>query len=66
MEDGNRFATEFLNRPSKDDGFCHAGEFYSFAASHGMIAKVDVVALENTIFELNQLYFENKIFVNIH
>jgi EAL domain-containing protein (putative c-di-GMP-specific phosphodiesterase class I) len=59
------YATEYLNRPLKDSGFEHPGEFYAFAANHGMIAEVDVCAIENTQTHLPKKV-SGKIFVNIH
>lgn len=66
LPDGERFATEFLNRPAKDSGFHHAGEFYSFAASHGLIAKVDIAAIENSVLHLTKFSETGKYFINVH
>ncbi|WNF36249.1 EAL domain-containing protein [Bacillaceae bacterium IKA-2] len=66
LPDGGIFATEFLNRPAKDSGFHHAGEFYSFAASHGLIAKVDIAAIENTVSNLKEFGEVGKHFINVH
>lgn len=66
LPDGNFFATEFLNRPAKDSGFHHAGEFYSFAANHGLIAKVDIAAIKNSVSNLTKFSEAGKYFINVH
>lgn len=65
LQENKVYASEYLNRPFKESSFEHPGEFYAFAANHGMIAKVDVFAIENILSRLPEQVL-GKIFVNIH
>lgn len=65
MQQNEIFANEYLNRPIEGSGFVDPGEFYSFAASHGMISEVDVCAIENILTHLPK-QIQGKVFVNVH
>ncbi|UGB30979.1 EAL domain-containing protein [Metabacillus sp. B2-18] len=60
-------ATELLNRPSAQSTFSSPDQFYSFAAGHGQIHKVDTFVLRAGVERLLKKSSQPSfVFVNIH
>jgi EAL domain-containing protein (putative c-di-GMP-specific phosphodiesterase class I) len=66
LDDQSEFANEYLNRPINNTGFKNTEEFYSFAASHGLSAKVDIFSFEQIISQVKEPSFIKECFINIH
>lgn len=67
IQSGEELATELLNRPSAQSTFSSPDQFYSVAASHGQIHKVDTFVLKTGIERLlKQSTLPFFVFANIH
>lgn len=67
IQSGEELAIELLNRPSAQSTFSSPDQFYTFAARHGQIHKVDTFVLKTGIERLlKQSTLPFCVFANIH
>ncbi len=69
LQNDEIYAIELLNRPEKSSGFSTPDKFYSFAASHGKMAEVDLHMIQLGLERIVNAQLDDKptyLFMNIH